>query len=408
MITAVLVLAIIALTQFLVINYLTESVYTLRSQVDHLQRGHSYIEEQNRNEHRSESKNAAKELDLKHIMNNKEENRHEKRRVQKRFSIGHPIPYGIPLHDKSSSNSKLFPSWEKSILGNVKDKGKISFIKFQQPVEAPFWYSVEDTFHSADYIVKQELPALKWWSGSIKEEKSKRGDTINCLDVGSNGGFYSLVSRSMGCNVMAVDAQPWCLTRLSSSAAINGYTDKFNMKWTAVSDQKDLTIDVGGNKCSGLWAVMESDWINKESNYTVSVKSTPLLEIVNDWIKSTEIISLFKIDAEGSELAILKSALPLFQQKRIINVLVEIAPGRSEKILPFEGKDGDGYGCKYVVNELYKAGYEFGHSFLLPKRNGTGIPREEFMDIMAPSVEGQPPKNFRNAPTLYTLTYTGA
>lgn len=77
--------------------------------------------------------------------------------------------------------------------------------------------------------------------------------------IGSNGGFYSMFSRSMNCRVMAVDAQPWCLTRLSSAAALNGYTENFDVTWAAVSDDPNLEIEVGVDRCSGLWSVDEEE-----------------------------------------------------------------------------------------------------------------------------------------------------
>jgi hypothetical protein len=106
------------------------------------------------------------------------------------------------------------------------------------------------------------------------------------------------------------------------------------VRWTAVGEDPSNSIQVGATQCSGLWAVKDSEWINDESYAKVNVSMTPLLDVVNDWISNEEAIHLFKIDVEGSEMAVLNSAIPLFVEGRIGRVYVEIAPGRSIKITP--------------------------------------------------------------------------
>jgi hypothetical protein len=72
----------------------------------------------------------------------------------------------------------------------------------------PFFYPVEETLHSALYIVENEIPVLMSWMKDLQRAQAEK-TTANCLDVGSNGGFFSLMSRSAGCRTLAVDAQPW-------------------------------------------------------------------------------------------------------------------------------------------------------------------------------------------------------
>lgn len=316
-----------------------------------------------------------------------------------------PPGYGV-VGDQYQVPAKLIPDWSRMTRDNVHRDGKVSFQKFMigdylgeggAHKDSSFWYSVEDTLHSAEYIDKHERGPASFWATTLiglqeqqQQQQQKQeeegggpeGKPLFCLDVGSNGGFYSLLSRSLGCSVLAVDGQPWCLTRLSSSAAMNGFTTNFQTRATAVSDQRGLTIDVGSNKCSGLWAVVESDWINKESASITTVKSTPLMELVEQWIQTEDVISMFKIDAEGSEMAIIKSALPLFRSGRIHNVLVEIAPARAEKILPWNGVGGNGRGIEYVLEELYAANYTFTTSMLIGKVGAMSL--ETMKDIMGP------------------------
>jgi len=158
---------------------------------------------------------------------------------------------------------------------------------------------------------------------------------------------------------------------------VNGFTTDLDIVWTAVGEDPTQSIPVGATKCSGLWAVRNSDWINNESSETIQVHMTPLLDIVRDWWAMEEEqdqedddhdddkdgkkndqqhqprrIDLFKIDVEGSEMAVLHSALPLFRERRIGSVFVEIAPDRALAITPSDV-------ALETVQSLYQAGYCF-------------------------------------------------
>lgn len=249
-------------------------------------------------------------------------------------------------------SSQLMPDWSSVVYRGSQER--ISFKKFTQKfksLRANFWYSVEETLHSAEYIQTQEGQVVGTWLGKIEERKSL-GKSCNVLDIGSNGGYFSLLSRSVGCNVMAVDAQPWCLHRLSSSAAVNGFSDNFSITWGAVSDDPNLTLNVGATKCSGLWAVKNSEWINKESSKDVEVHSVRCVDIVSGWLgaESREIITLMKIDAEGSEVSIIRSALPLLKERRILTIMAEFVPDRTKHITDFSI-------VADTFAQLYKAGY---------------------------------------------------
>jgi hypothetical protein len=83
----------------------------------------------------------------------------------------------------------------------------------------PFFYPVEDTLHSAMYIVANEIPVLMSWMKDLHRAQAQK-KTANCLDVGSNGGFFSLMSRSAGCRTLAVDAQPWYVFHIISERLV--------------------------------------------------------------------------------------------------------------------------------------------------------------------------------------------
>ena len=253
----------------------------------------------------------------------------------------------INNHNSNSNiQIQLYPGWEKEIKTNG---DTISFKRLSPGMDVSFWYSVEDTLHSAEYIQQFESNVVSDMITIMKSSSEK----CNFIDIGSNGGFFSLLARTLGCRTIAVDAQPFCLVRLSSSASINGYLTDFGVKWGAVSDQSSLSFNVGATKCSGLWSASnESDWINKESNRVVKVTSISMERILNDYFQANSIITIMKIDAEGSEMNIIKSALPFLKDRRILNLIVEIVPNRVKSMMT-SLNDVD-----YILRQLDEYNYE--------------------------------------------------
>jgi FkbM family methyltransferase len=182
-------------------------------------------------------------------------------------------------------------------------------------------------------------------------------------------------------------ATPRCLQRLSSAATLNEFTTDLDVRWTAVGDDPSQSISVGATKCSGLWAVKDSEWINQESSESINVSMTPLLDIVNDWIDGTDTIDLFKIDVEGSEMAVLHSAVPLFAANRIGSVYAEIAPGRAIDITPINI-------ILETIEGIYKAGYNIRH-----------ITKQKGMDVLeAKAFFADEKAKSRKDPAMFEIT----
>jgi len=264
--------------------------------------------------------------------------------------------------------------------------------------DTTFWYAVEDTLQSDIYILEHEQRALKFWIKALVKYK-KQSIQPYCLDIGANGGFYSLASRSLGCSVLTIDARPRCLARLHSSAAVNNYKSKFSLRLTAVSaETNELTVDVASNNCSGLWAIKNSGAVNNESKSSIKVNSKTLLEIVNDWIDSNDVIALLKIDAEGSEFSILKSALPLFKSKRILNTIVNIAPGRADKLTSWED-------IQFVIKSVYSSGYYFTESIQAEGTSGASTLDQMIQKMGTPSsTHGSIEDKGRKVSTLFRIS----
>jgi FkbM family methyltransferase len=250
--------------------------------------------------------------------------------------------------------------WAKTLKKASIDSGSrtISFELMTAVLPEPsisFWFAVEETLHSATYIRDNEIENVKWWKSRIQEQKVRSGGPCLVVDVGSNGGYYSLLSRSMGCKVLAIDAQPRCLDRLASSVAVNGFKTGISTAWTAISTDESKTIQVGATKCSGLWAVKESAWIDAESSYNVDVKTRKLIDVLTEHKmlpedNEGEPIAMLKVDVEGSEVNVFTTALPLFEKKQILGILAEVVPWRVNTITSIETVTD-------TFTRMYNAGY---------------------------------------------------
>lgn len=215
-----------------------------------------------------------------------------------------------------------------------------------------FWYAVEDTLHSAEYIGLHEKLNTKYWIGALRAAPSN--ETCYVLDVGSNGGFFSLLSRSLGCNVLAVDAQPRCLERLQSSAAVSGFSTGLEVRWSAVSATPGMTMQIGATKCSGLWSTDPAlHWINEESEYSVEVTGASVTDLVQGWLPPGGVIRMMKVDIEGSEVNAWATTLPLMRERRVQAILAEVVPARVDAITPYPE-------VKATLTSMYEYGYACG------------------------------------------------
>ena len=206
----------------------------------------------------------------------------------------------------------------------------------------PFFFPQEDVWHSADYILKHETVARTWMESFMREG-------CRMIDIGCNGGYYTLASLANGCRVLAVDAQPRCLLRLNSAALLSGFKDRLRSEWSIVSNDPNLNLTVGATRCSGLWSTKDSEWINAESSSTTTVTSKTFQAVFEAWGEKT--VDLLKVDVEGNELNILESALPYIERREILRIAIEVNPKRVANL----GGSSDRW--EAVFERVYKAGY---------------------------------------------------
>jgi hypothetical protein len=156
-----------------------------------------------------------------------------------------------------------------------------------------------------------------------RSRSNSNGDCL-MLDIGSNGGYYSLLGLSAGCRVVGIDAQPRCLDRLASAAVLSGFETRFasqqqitaadddandenvalTLLHTALGDDEQRSIRVGATRCSGLWSgTIESRWIDAESAFDVDVPMLTLEHALRRVAVGVDrSIDVMKIDIEGGEV----------------------------------------------------------------------------------------------------------
>ena len=270
----------------------------------------------------------------------------------------------------TTSTSAALPkrqAWASDLIAAMEHSqdNKISFQRFT--VEGvSFLFAVQDTLHSADYVIRYEMNNVFFWGKGIKKALARKEDCY-VADVGSNGGFYSLLSRTLGCRALSVDAQPRCLQRLASAAAVNGFSEGITTAWTAVGKEGSEPITVGATKCSGLWSVTpDNAELNAKSESNATVGFTALSRLLDGdgvspgFLPPGEKLTNLKIDAEGSEIAVLRSGIQLFKERRVGLVLMELVPSRVLKISSVD-----------EVAETFTAMYDAGYRcFTLERTDG--------------------------------------
>ena len=257
-----------------------------------------------------------------------------------------------PQEQQSQVGLQTTSVWASDLLSASET---ITFKKLNQE-GSQFWIAMENSFHSVEFILQHELSNVAWWIRVVKAANEKQGH-CRVLDVGSNAGFYALLSRSIGCEVIAIDAQPRCLHRLRSAAAVNGFVQGLDARWAAVSNEPG-EAETDSDKCSGLWGVDNKLWqddnpngVPGENSRKVKVKMATMPELLQDWLPAGKHIDMMKIDTEGHEFEVLRSTLPYLQKRQVHNIMFEVKLER--KMTPKAD-------LLSLMGTLYDLGYQCG------------------------------------------------
>ena len=185
------------------------------------------------------------------------------------------------------------------------------------------------------------------FSYSISKNKS-----CTFFDVGSNMGYFTLLSASMKADVHSFEPIPELYSMLETSVKTNGY-DNIYLNNLCLSDNEDpkylktFERNMGGSR------------IDPEG----TIKSESLTLDAYCQSHDVRLIDLIKIDVEGHEIHVLKGSVRMLSEFRIKNIIIEVTPKWGLK----EALD--------IVNLLVKHGfilYNLGvmeHGFILKSNN---------------------------------------
>jgi FkbM family methyltransferase len=141
-----------------------------------------------------------------------------------------------------------------------------------------------------------------------------------CIDVGANHGYYSIIMADVvggeGC-VQAVEPNPRLSTLLKQTIELNGLNKQAKVLQKAVSDtngEKALLVIPSGR---GLNASIHE--LAKATDETTEVETVTLDSLTQDWSR----VDFVKIDAEGAEEGIWRGMRDTVSRNKDIVIIME-------------------------------------------------------------------------------------
>jgi FkbM family methyltransferase len=144
----------------------------------------------------------------------------------------------------------------------------------------------------------------------------------NCVDVGANHGYYTLIiADAVGPfgRVLAIEPNPQLTELVKLSLEVNGFQRHTTVLQKAVSDTDLRRINLVVPRNRGAMATLCRE--ATVSDDVVEVETVTLDEVTEDWPR----VDLIKIDAEGSEESIWCGMRKTLEQNYGITIIMEIS-----------------------------------------------------------------------------------
>jgi FkbM family methyltransferase len=163
---------------------------------------------------------------------------------------------------------------------------------------------------------------LAWYCGLYEfEEMSflshflKKDDLF--VDIGANIGSYSILAASMGAKVIAIEPIPSTYETLKKNVSLNNFDNSVDIFNIAISDKKEKL-----NFSNDLDALNHVLPQNEDYSNSINITACRLDEILNGRIPK-----FIKIDVEGFETKVFKSAEQVFANNNLKCVIIELIGG---------------------------------------------------------------------------------
>lgn len=143
------------------------------------------------------------------------------------------------------------------------------------------------------------------------------------LDIGSNFGGYTLASRAMGNQVIAVDGQPKTHALLYNSLVLGGLDHGVTQVLNIVSNDHSRYKSHKGEINGDTWLFSQADSTDQIEKNPSSVDSVTFLELLELVPEDKPV--MVKIDVEGYECDALREFLKLREKPRFVPyILMEV------------------------------------------------------------------------------------
>lgn len=201
----------------------------------------------------------------------------------------------------------------------VKINGTLIWLNFSDRMQAMY-------FLTGLYEPKTILAARQ----ALRPDK-----TLVYLDVGANVGLMALqiVSHNLSIKAHLFEPDPKVFQALSKNIAANKF-DQFKLNNLAVSDRSDtrLRFSQSLQPSESGWGRLQNHNNSKDPSIEVNCQS------LDDYLSLHSIlkVDLLKIDVEGAEMQVLKSAHSSLKEKKIKSIICEI----NEQALAAFGNSG--------------------------------------------------------------------
>ena len=176
-------------------------------------------------------------------------------------------------------------------------------------------------------------------------------NTVTVLDVGSNTGIYGLYAGMLGCRVQMLDPQPQCQQAIRVAIDANMLEDRATLvPYAATEDLRTVRVT---NQSQCLTSLSLAESLNERHADSLAgatwydaptVRIDQLAGVVGP-------VLLMKVDTEGAEYTVLRSAMQWFKSGRIKNLICELTTVWWKKFGIDSGQMVD------LWLELWKLGY---------------------------------------------------
>ena len=161
---------------------------------------------------------------------------------------------------------------------------------------------------------------------TILKQNAGHNDDAYVMDMGINDGYLSALAASYEYGVICADGQPECVRNFNFAIALNGW-ENIQVYNKIVSDQ-NIVLEVQNGVCGGGSAFVGGKlYLGKDEGSYSNLKGKTRVgsTTVDDMVGNKNIL-YWHLDAEGSEIDVLKSGKKLLSQKRVQYLQVEFIP----------------------------------------------------------------------------------